>query len=217
MCLLVARTLLSAHNRAPLPKGMTVPSAWFLVFLVAQTLLSAHNHSRSWVEQGTMVKSSPELRVARRRLPHWTFEGAVYFVTFRLVREPLNRTEIRWLRNRIVAGADRHYGLFAATVLPDHAHLLLRPKPGDSLSRVMKGIKGVTARELNRRQGRKGSVWQDESFDRIVRDEAEFLEKLNYMFLNPVKAGLTDDPETYEGWYLNQGGQTRVSAPPKKT
>jgi len=50
-----------------------------------------------------------------------------------------------------------------------------------------------------------------------VRDEAEFLEKLNYMFLNPVKAGLTDDPETYEGWYLNQGGQTRVSAPPKKT
>src|SRR3990167_7329441 len=121
---------------------MTVPSAWFLVFLVAQTLLSAHNHSRSWVEQGTMVKSSPELRVARRRLPHWTFEGAVYFVTFRLVREPLNRTEIRWLRNRIVAGADRHYELFAATVLPDHAHLLLRPKPGDSLSRVMKGIKG---------------------------------------------------------------------------
>jgi len=81
----------------------------------------------------------------------------------------------------------------------------------------MKGIKGVTARELNRRQGRKGSVWQDESFDRIVRDEAEFLEKLNYMFLNPVKAGLTDDPETYEGWYLNQGGQTGVSAPPKKT
>lgn len=163
-----------------------------------------------------MIDSSANLRIARRRLPHWVLEGAVYFVTFRLVREPLTRTEIRWLRDRLVAAADRHYELFAATVLPDHVHLLLRPKPPDSLSQAMKGIKGVTARELNRRRGRKGSVWQDESFDRIVRDQAEFLEKLNYMFLNSVKAGLTDDPGTYEGWYLNQGGQTRVSAPPTK-
>jgi len=49
-----------------------------------------------------------------------------------------------------------------------------------------------------------------------VRDHAEFLEKLNYMYLNSVKEGLTDDPDNYEGWYLNKGGQTRVSAPPRK-
>ena len=159
-----------------------------------------------------MTETSPELRIFRRRLPHWVLEGAVYYVTSRLVGEPLTRPEIRWLRDRLAAGADRHYELFAASVMPDHVHLLLRPKPGDSLSRVMKGIKGVAARELNQRRAQKGTVWQDESFDRIVRDEAEFLEKLNYMYLNPVKAGLTDDPETYEGWYLSKGGQTGVSA-----
>jgi len=163
-----------------------------------------------------MAEISPQLQISRRRLPHWILEGAMYFVTSRLVRAQLSRSEISWLRDRLAAGAPRHYELFAATVLPDHVHLLIRPKTGDSLSRVMKGIKGVAARELNRRRGRKGPVWQDESFDRIVRDQAELMEKLNYMFLNSLEAGLTDDPGTYEGWYLNQSGQTGVSAPPKK-
>lgn len=76
----------------------------------------------------------------------------------------------------------------------------------------MKGIKGATARKLNQRRGLRGSVWQDESFDRIVRDEGELREKLDYMFRNPVKSGLTKDPWEYPGWYLK--GQTRVSAPP---
>lgn len=164
-----------------------------------------------------MIDPSAKLRFFRRRLPHWVLEGAVYFVTFRLVRQPLTRAEIRWLRNRLVAAGDRHYELLATSVLPDHVHLLLRPRHRDSLSGVMKGIKGVTARELNRRRGRRGRVGQDESFDRIVRDQAEFLEKLNYMYLNPVKAGLTDDPESYEGWYLNESRQTGVSAPLKKS
>ncbi|MFQ5778909.1 MAG: transposase, partial [Terriglobia bacterium] len=187
---------------------------------VAQTFLSAHNGnpSLSHIAELPVSELSPELRITRRRLPHWALEGAAYFVTFRLFREPLTLEEIRLVRDHIVSGDPRYYELLAVTVLADHVHLLLRPEVGRSLGRVMKGIKGVTARELNRRRGRKGSIWQDESFDRIVRDEAELLEKLNYMFLNPVKAGLTNDPRNYPGWYLGgeraQGGQTGMSAPP---
>jgi hypothetical protein len=77
----------------------------------------------------------------------------------------------------------------------------------------MKGIKGVTARRLNRNRGTRGSIWQDESFDRIVRDQAELEKKLNYMFTNSVKVGLVDDPWDYVGWYLK--GQTEMSAPPE--
>lgn len=161
---------------------------------------------------------TPQLRITRRRLPHWALEGAVYFVTFRLSRKPLTRCEIQLVRNHIVAGHNQFYALLAVTVLPDHAHLLLRPKQGMTLSRVMKGIKGVIARRLNSHRGRKGSVWQDESFDRIVRDEAELQEKLHYMFLNAVRMGLTEKPWQYEGWYFTgenlQAGQTGMSAPP---
>ncbi|MBZ0203591.1 MAG: hypothetical protein K8I03_11305 [Ignavibacteria bacterium] len=47
-------------------------------------------------------------------------------------------------------------------------------------------------------------MWQDESFDRIIRDDKELNEKLNYMFNNPVKAGITENPWDYVGWYFNE-------------
>ena len=157
-----------------------------------------------------MPDSPRKLRITRRRLPHWTLEGETYFVTFRLAARQLGPEEVVLVRDRIVAGAARHYDLQAALVMPDHVHLLLCPRAGVSLSRVMKGIKGVTARRLNQRWGSRGKVWQEESFDRIVRDQAEFDEKLRYMFGNPLKAGLTDDPWMYPGWYMK--GQTGMSA-----
>jgi len=88
-------------------------------------------------------------------------------------------------------------------VMPDHTHLILKPCYGYSLSRVMKGIKGVSARRVNTVREATGSVWQDESWDRILRDVGEFEEKLQYMIDNPVKKGLAGDGEEYDGWYFN--------------
>ena len=68
----------------------------------------------------------------------------------------------------------------------------------------MKGIKGVSARKLNQMRGTRGRIWQDEYFDRIVRDNGELLEKLRYMFHNPVERGLVDDPSQYDGWYMKE-------------
>lgn len=87
--------------------------------------------------------------------------------------------------------------------MPDHAHLMLRPLervPGHwwDLAHIMKRIKGVSARAINASLGTRGRVWQQESFDRIVRDEAEFSKHWKYMYLNPPRAGLVDDPEEYE-------------------
>ena len=49
-----------------------------------------------------------------------------------------------------------------------------------------------------------GSIWQKESFDRIIRNQKELLEKVNYMLNNPVKKGLTVDSWEYHGWYFNR-------------
>lgn len=49
--------------------------------------------------------------------------------------------------------------------------------------------------------GQRGSVWLDESYDRIIRDEVEWLEKLAYIVSNPVKAGLAERPEDYRWLY----------------
>jgi hypothetical protein len=70
------------------------------------------------------------------------------------------------------------------------------------LSRITKGIKGASARLINDIRGVHGTLWQDESFDRIVRDQMELDEKLNYLVNNPRKAGLADDPWDYEALYI---------------
>ncbi len=143
----------------------------------------------------------PRLEIRRRNLPHWMMEGSTYFVTFRAQQTELNLTErtivLRHLRN----GHEKFYILAAAVVMPDHVHILLRPQAGYDLSRIMKGIKGVSAHLINQARNSTGTVWQIESWDRIMRNENEFLEKLKYMADNPVKAGLVPRIEDYDSWF----------------
>jgi len=143
-----------------------------------------------------------EVTITRRNLPHWRFPGSVYFVTFRLKAGQLAENE-----RYIVLDAVKHfhrlkYWITAAVVMPDHVHLLLQPVVTESgvdfsLSKILQGIKGFSAREINRGRKAKGHVWQDESYDRIVRDYAEFLEKWNYIRHNPTKDELCEAPEDY--------------------
>jgi len=61
----------------------------------------------------------------------------------------------------------------------------------------MKGLKGASSRAVNKGLGRKGSLWQDESFDRIIRNAAEYRGAWNYIWQNPIEAGLANHPEEY--------------------
>src|SRR5262249_22313853 len=168
---------------------------------VGQTFLSARK-ARIATRRRTPM-SEPQLRITRRRLPHWALDGSVYFMTFRLLSGRLSSAEIQLVRDHICAGHEQFYHLAATVAMPDHVHLLLQPMAGMSLARIMKGIKGVSSKRLNEQRGTRGPLWQDESWDRIVRDGEEFTEKLNYMLNNPLKAGLCDDGWAYEGWYFN--------------
>ena len=51
---------------------------------------------------------------------------------------------------------------------------------------------------------RNGRVWLEERYDRIVRGDDDFIQKMNYIIYNPVKAGLIDTPEKYK-WLFWQG------------
>jgi len=90
----------------------------------------------------------------------------------------------------------RHYQLHAFVVMPNHVHLLMTPLV--AVSRVMQSLKRFTAREGNRILGLTGrSFWQDESYDRLVRNDAEFERITHYIEMNPVKAGLAITPEEF--------------------
>lgn len=150
-------------------------------------------------------KIMAELKITKRHLPHWTLEGSVYFVTFRAARGMVfDEVEQRVVLEHIKQGHGTFYYCYAAIVMPDHVHLLIQPNEGVALSRVMHGLKGVSAHKINLHRSTLGQVWQDESYDRIVRNDAEFRNELNYMYNNPIRKGLTEEPEKYVGWNLNE-------------
>ena len=90
--------------------------------------------------------------------------------------------------------------------MPDHVHVLAQPlpRPGGgvfNLAEILHSVKRHSARRINQLRGTQGPLWQDERYDRIIRDEAEFLEKWNYIRNNPVKAELASSPEDYPWLY----------------
>jgi REP element-mobilizing transposase RayT len=106
----------------------------------------------------------------------------------------LRRPDVRTLVEKCLLHFEgQRYNVPAWVIMPNHVHLLLRPRPGFDLPQIMQGIKGVSAKECNARLGRTGQpFWQDESFDHIVRSQAHFDRFVRYIADNPVKAGLRD-------------------------
>jgi REP element-mobilizing transposase RayT len=88
------------------------------------------------------------------------------------------------------------YRLHAFVVMPNHVHLLMTPLA--AVSQVMQSLKRFTAREGNRMLGLTGQpFWQDESYDRLVRNATEFERIVHYIEWNPVTAGLAATPEAF--------------------
>ena len=59
-----------------------------------------------------------------------------------------------------------------------------------SLAEIMDAVKGVSAHRVNKALGRKGRVWQPESFDHVLRSSENLDAKISYLLDNPVRAGL---------------------------
>jgi len=121
------------------------------------------------------------------------------------------------------ASALGHYALHAFVVMPNHVHVLVTP--AIPLPKLTKSLKGITAKRANAMLGLTGrQFWQEESFDRLVRNEGEFESIRNYIERNPVRAGLVRDASEYRwssaGWATrgspaDQGVRPTKSRPPQ--
>ncbi|MCI0524216.1 MAG: hypothetical protein L0Y75_03045 [Acidobacteria bacterium] len=70
-----------------------------------------------------------------------------------------------------------------------------------ALASIMQSLKGWTARQCNLALDRRGQFWQHESFDHVVRNQAEWERVVNYVVKNPVKAGLVKDWQNWKWSY----------------
>jgi putative transposase len=89
-----------------------------------------------------------------------------------------------------------HYDCHSFVVMANHVHLLVTPKV--ALGDLTRSLKSITARRGNELLGLRGrAFWQDESYDRLVRDAGEFERIARYIENNPVRAGLVGCAEDY--------------------
>jgi putative transposase len=123
------------------------------------------------------------------------------------------------------------FKLIGFVVMPDHIHLMVVPDKKNTISDVMRHIKGRFWRRWNllgrgmnspgygvpfhrtgnsslpgpgdiNRAGNssppKPKVWQQSFYDHVIRNRKEFDQRLDYLYNNPVKAGLVEKPEDHE-------------------
>ena len=111
----------------------------------------------------------------------------------------LGRPEIADLVVSAILYRDRnlqHYRHHSYAVMPNHFHLLVTPRI--AVSKLMQSLKRFTACQSNQILGRTGQpFWQDESYDRLVRNDREFRRIVQYIEMNPVRAGLVTAPEMF--------------------
>ena len=110
----------------------------------------------------------------------------------------LRRPEIAQLaENALLYFDGARYKLHAWTIMPNHVHVLIVPLHGNSLSSIVHSWKSFTAKEANKRLGLSGAFWQEEYFDRMIRDEIHWRYAITYIEQNPVKAGLCSQAEDW--------------------
>ena len=103
----------------------------------------------------------------------------------------------------------QRYHLLAYCIMPNHVHVLFIPAKQYSgeiypPAHIAYSWKRWTSNQINRLLERKGSLWQQESYDHLVRDEEELLHTVNYIKLNPVKAGLVESWEQWQGTWIRE-------------
>ena len=141
-------------------------------------------------------------------MPHYQKPAHPLFVTFcKLTRDAFPNAARDVILAHCIHDHGRRFDLHAAVVMPDHVHLLLTPLPDNEgwphpLPVILKAIKGISARSVNQLMGGAGPVWQEESFDHVLRSEESFHEKLEYIRQNPVRKGLVARPEDYQWLWL---------------
>jgi REP element-mobilizing transposase RayT len=164
-----------------------------------QDCLSSTGCSEACVPRDNrLVPIGNDTFATRRHLPHFEKNGRTYFVTF----TTMNRMVLPEAARDIVLACCTHdhdltYWLHTAVVMPDHVHMLFTPLEEWTLSRIMRRVKGVSSRHINQLLTRTGPLWQDESFDRILRSDEDVRRTGEYIAENPVRAGLVKSADEY--------------------
>lgn len=76
--------------------------------------------------------------------------------------------------------------ILAFCLMPNHYHLLLKPKKNNGLSEFIKKINGGYAKYFNIKYNRSGNLFQGKYKSVLIKKDSHFLYIPNYIHLNPL-------------------------------
>ncbi len=204
---------LTIHTAGRLPHWRADDAIYFVTFRLQGSLPRAIEDERRHELHVLQLRAASEKRTIsseeRRR--------AVRRLSRRLEEELDKGHGACYLRDeraaRIVADAIRYfdggrYRLFAWCIMPNHVHVVLRPRAEFPLEKTMQSWKSFTAKAINRALGLMGSFWEREYYDHLIRDDDDFWHAVEYVLENPAKANLVDWPWVWAEAMCRQDADT---------
>ena len=100
------------------------------------------------------------------------------------------------------------FEIFAISILPNHFHILLKPKNINDYPKIIKAIKynfsskfdvvGLANPTYGYENKKEKGIWQRRYIEHTIRDENDLFKHLDYIHFNPVKHGLTQNVKDWQ-------------------
>jgi REP element-mobilizing transposase RayT len=177
-----------------LPHWRQVGATYFVTFNLADALpgpkkAQLKSMRREWERQNPPPRNEKTwteyARTVFRAVEKW-MDAGYGACWFRL--EPYAQE----LHRSILHFHQQRYEIGCFVIMANHCHLVIRPFESIELEDEIGSMKSVSANFINKRERLDGQVWQQESYDRIIRDEEHLYRVVQYIGLNPHRAGLRE-------------------------
>ena len=92
------------------------------------------------------------------------------------------------------------FSMLGYVFMPDHFHLLFKPKGESNFSQIMHSIKRNFTKAYKEKFQISESLnlWQPRFWDHVIRDEVDLKNHLHYIHFNPVTHGYVKDPKDWQ-------------------
>ena len=136
-------------------------------------------------------------------------DGYSYYLTLVTQgRKPILIENIELLRYAFKLSKKRYdYRIDAIVILPEHIHMIITPKIATDYSKIISAIKksfvyGLEQNvkdegkaEISMKKYHRGhaGIWQERFYEHTIRDEKDWLEKMEYIKNNPIKHNLVEN------------------------
>lgn len=135
------------------------------------------------------------------RGPRFVFENAFYHVFNRGINKQeifLSENDYYFFLKKLRELKYKYdHSIYAFCLMPNHFHISIQTRK-TSISRIMSSLVTSFSMYFNRTYNHFGSVFQNRFKSILIENNSYFRRLSQYIYLNPVRAGIVNDPAKYK-------------------